>query len=159
MRRRKVVRALPPPSAPTRYSTGPASCPSCHASLQVSHDGHLTISPSDIKERGDALRASIAFQLAGWLKGRFVRALLGERAVLHQQHLRAEQDIRALTHRLTQAEAPLKERLHAYETRIAELERELIRKGEVNRELIQAQIEAARKQLEAEKERNPSLWN
>ena len=53
----------------------------------------------------------------------------------------------------------LQERLRAYETRIAELEKALVAKGDENRELIKAKIVLIRRQLEAERSRNRLVLN
>jgi len=151
-RRRRPLPALP---APAPMSPALSACPACHSALVISRDGCLSLHDP----LPQSVRASVAAQLAGWLKSRFVRALLGQRAALQRDHTRAEQEIQALSQRLTKTQAPLQQRLQAYETRIADLEAELARKGEVNRELIQAQIEAARKRLEMEKGHDTMVWN
>jgi hypothetical protein len=61
--------------------------------------------------------------------------------------------------RLEKVQAPLQERLQAYERRIADLEKELTVKGEENRELIKAKIQIIRKQLEIEREKNRLEFN
>jgi predicted component of type VI protein secretion system len=53
--------------------------------------------------------------------------------------------------RLDSVQAPMQERLHSYETRIQELEKELTARNEENRELLKLKIEMIRRQLEAER--------
>ena len=160
-RQQRVARALPAPRSTKLLPGAQAECPSCQSPLLASPEGQRFLDPRSAR-RGlftDPVRATVAAQITGWLKGRFVRALMGERAVLHRQQENAERDIRDIAQRLAKAHAPLKERLRTYEARIAELERELAEKGEVNRELIQAQIEAARKQMKVEQGHDTSVWN
>ena len=67
----------------------------------------------------------------------------------------AEADMTQLEARLARVHAPIEERLHAYETRIAELERELAVRSAENRELIEAKIHLAREKLAAERRAEP----
>jgi hypothetical protein len=60
-------------------------------------------------------------------------------------------EIAAMIRRLDSAQAPVRERLHLYETRILELEKELAARNEENRELLKLKIEMIRRQLEAER--------
>ncbi len=84
---------------------------------------------------------------------KLVRRLISQRTVLVDAQTRAAADIADLEKRLEIIHAPLQDRLCAYEQRIIELEKELVQKGEENRELIRAKIELTRKQLSAAKER------
>ena len=59
----------------------------------------------------------------------------------------------ALECRLEKVNAPLQERLRAYEERILELEKELAQKGQENRELIRFKIQLVRTQLASTKGR------
>ena len=58
----------------------------------------------------------------------------------------------SMERRLQQLHAPLQERLRLYEVRISELESQLARRGEENRLLLQAQIDALRHHMELERE-------
>jgi len=107
------------------------------------------------------LRAKLMPQMARWMMTEVVQRLLSHRSELVTSQNQAEQEVSALEKRLEQLHAPLADRRHAYEQRIAELERELAAKGEENRELLQARIASARKKLESErsKEEPPLTWN
>jgi hypothetical protein len=89
----------------------------------------------------------------GWMKERVVGTLFRHRSELLSAQERAEAEMRALEQRLEQLHTPLAERLHAYERRIEELERELAARGEENRELIGARIAVTRSHLRQERER------
>ena len=59
----------------------------------------------------------------------------------------------------TELKAPIQERLHSYETRIHELERDLAERNEENRELLKMKIEMTRRQLEAERANSSVNFN
>ncbi len=106
-----------------------------------------------------AARAGLIAQLARWLSERMTQKLISQRAQLLDAHQHAALEIAELEARLEKIHAPLQERLRAYEKRIAELEKDLLVKGEENRELIKAKLEVARKQLEIERGKNRLEFN
>jgi hypothetical protein len=87
------------------------------------------------------------------------RGLLRQRSQLLDAQQSAIAEMTELTQRLEKLQAPLQDRLRAYETRIAELEKALAAKGDENRELIKAKIQLIRRQLEAERSRNRLVLN
>ena len=106
-----------------------------------------------------AARAGLISYLARWWSDRTTRRLIAQRAQLADAHQTAAIEIAELEARLQKVNAPLRERLQAYERRIAELEKELTARGEENRELIKARIQIARKQLEIEREKGRMEFN
>ena len=72
--------------------------------------------------------------------------------MIEVQHEAAE-EMAELAKRLEAVQTPLRERLQAYEGRIAELEKQLAKKGAENRELIKAKIDLTRRQLKTERAR------
>jgi hypothetical protein len=76
--------------------------------------------------------------------------LASQRRELLMAQQAATDEIAALVQRLDELQAPMQERLHAYETRIRSLERELAQRDEENRELLMAKLEMMRHQLAAE---------
>jgi len=98
-----------------------------------------------------ALKASLAPQLAESLKEAVVQGLAAQRSELLKAQQSAAVEISELVHRLDELKAPIQERLHSYETRIHELERDLAERNEENRELLKLKIEMTRRQLEAER--------
>jgi len=98
-----------------------------------------------------ALKASLAPQLAASLKEAVVQGLAAQRSELLKAQQGAAMEISELVHRLDELKAPIQERLHSYETRIHELERDLAERNEENRELLKLKIEMTRRQLEAER--------
>jgi hypothetical protein len=106
-----------------------------------------------------ALKASLAPQLAESLKEAVVQGLAAQRSELLKAQQNAALEISELVHRLDELKAPIQERLHSYETRIHELERDLAERNEENRELLKLKIEMTRRQLEAERARSRVDFN
>jgi hypothetical protein len=97
------------------------------------------------------LPANLAPYLAQTLKETVVQELAAQRRELLVVQEEAAVEIAAMIRRLDSAQAPVRERLHLYETRILELEKELAARNEENRELLKLKIEMIRRQLEAER--------
>ncbi len=106
-----------------------------------------------------ALRAGMLRQLGQLLREKLVRGLVSQRGQLLEAQNSAAAEMAELERRLNELQAPLQERLRAYENRIADLEKALTVKGEENRELIKAKIQLTRRQLEAERARNRLVLN
>jgi hypothetical protein len=117
-----------------------------------SGEATLALEPASASQA--EIKRSLLPHIARVLKDAVVRRLLAQRTGLIDIQQRAAQDIAELEARLQQLHSPLQQRLEAYEQRINDLERELVQKGEENKELIKAKILMARKQLEAEKAKN-----
>ncbi|HYG25065.1 MAG TPA: hypothetical protein VEH04_20045 [Verrucomicrobiae bacterium] len=106
-----------------------------------------------------AVRSGVMSQLAGWMASHFTQKLVSQRTEMMDAHRRAAVEVAELEARLEKIQAPLQERLSAYETRIAELEKELSVKDAENRQLIQAKIQIIRKQLEIERDKHRLEFN
>jgi hypothetical protein len=105
------------------------------------------------------LPANLAPYLAQTLKETVVQELAAQRRELLMVQEEAAVEITAMIRRLDSAQAPVRERLHLYETRIQELEKELAARNEENRELLKLKIEMIRRQLEAERTGNRMDFN
>ena len=105
------------------------------------------------------LRASLLPHLARWMMNELVQRLLSQRSHILTGQQKAEREVAELAARLEEVHAPLEERLHAYEQRIAQLEAELAAKGEQNVDLIKAKIEMTRKKLQGERSQERLDWN
>ena len=101
-----------------------------------------------------ATRANLAPHLAQVLKETVVQELATQRRELLKAQEEAALEIAAMIHRFDAVQAPLQERLHSYETRIQELEKELTALNEENRELLKLKIDMIRRQLEVERVHN-----
>lgn len=97
--------------------------------------------------------------LSRCLSQAFTRRLILDRQLLLEAQNKAAAEMAELEARLEKVHAPLQDRLVAYERRIAELEKELAARGEENRELLKAQIEFMRKQLESQREKGRGSAN
>jgi len=80
-------------------------------------------------------------ELLALLREEFVSTLVEQRQTMMDAQQRAHMELAHLERRLGEFQAPLQSRLDAYEQRIADLEQELHRQGDENRELLQATIE------------------
>jgi hypothetical protein len=118
--------------------------------------------------RRSGLRASTALQPAGgnsppftheaaiaeltaFAKQSLVQGLYEQRNALIETQKQAQQALIELEQRLAALHLPQQERIHAYERRITELEKELETRGEEVRELTQATLLLVRRKLEEEK--------
>lgn len=105
------------------------------------------------------VRQGLMTQLAQWMSNKMTQRLVAQRAELMNAHQTAAIEVAELEARLEKVQAPLQERLAAYQSRIAELEKELLAKGEENRELIKAKIQIIRKQVEIERDKRRLEFN
>lgn len=114
----------------------------------------------------DAARSGLISQMAFWLSNKFTERLISQQQLLIDAQTKAASEMAELEARLEKIQAPLQDRLAAYERRIAELEKDLAVKGEENRELIKTKIDVVRKQLESKRgiyqlivnPRTPNAW-
>jgi len=106
-----------------------------------------------------AARASLAPHLAQVLKETVVQELATQRRELLRAQEEAALEIASMIRRLDSVQAPMQERLHSYETRIQELEKELTARNDENRELLKLKIEMVRRQLEVERVHNRLEFN
>lgn len=101
-----------------------------------------------------AAQASLAPHLVEALKETVVHELAAQRRELLKAQEEAALEIAAIIHRLDAVQAPMQERLRAYEARIQEMEKELSALNEENRELLKLKIDMIRRQLEVERVNN-----
>lgn len=99
------------------------------------------------------LPSELAPFLAQTLKEAVVQGLAAQRAELLEAQRQAAVEIAELVQRLDRLQAPMQERLRAYQDRIEELQRDLAQRTEENRELLKMKIEMMRRQLETERTR------
>lgn len=106
-----------------------------------------------------AARAGLAPHLAQVLKETVVQELAMQRRELLKAQEEAAVEIAGMIRRFDSVQAPLQERLHSYEARIQELEKELTALNEENRELLKLKIDMIRRQLEVERIHNRLEFN
>lgn len=102
----------------------------------------------------EAVRAGVVAELSQWFKQTIVRRLLSDRAELLANQEAAKLKVLAVDERLTKIERQIKERNEDYERRIDVLLKALVTAEEENRELIRAQIELLKAEMEKARRRD-----
>lgn len=97
------------------------------------------------------IRQGLIAHVARWMSDTLVQKLLTQRAHLIETQQQAATEVDRLGQRLETIHSRMQGRLSVYEQRIIELEKELDTKDEINRELIQAEIQKIRRQMDAER--------
>jgi hypothetical protein len=97
----------------------------------------------------DILQGSVMSYLGEWLKAKFVRKLIADRAALLETQQEAALKAIAVDERLTRIEVQLQQQNQAYERRIERLMQELATTKEESRALIRAQIVQIKAEMEA----------
>ncbi len=105
------------------------------------------------------IRQGLIAHLARWMSDTLVQKLLLQRSHLIETQQQAATDVDRLGQRLETIHSRMQGRLSVYEQRITELEKELDTKDEINRELIQAEIQKIRRQMDAERVRSEGGLN
>lgn len=144
------------------------TCPACQEPVPV----HVSTLPITMRwqeralqaeRRADAalalMRSKVLPGLFQWAKSKLMRTLVSQRDRLEHNQWIAEKEINDLVKRLDHVHTPMAGRLKAYEERIAQLEEELRIKGEENRALLQARLQAVRRQLTLEQNTGTVAWN
>lgn len=103
-------------------------------------------------KQGQMLRDKMIPELTEFAKQSLVQGLYAQRHVLLETQRRAQLALAEMEGRLKTVQAPLHERIRAYEKRIAELEKEVESQGEEVRELARATLTLIRQKLEDERE-------
>jgi len=104
-------------------------------------------------------RDVLAPMLAQAVKDAVVQELAAQRRELLRMQETATFELLSLVRRLDSLQAPLQDRMRAYEGRIQELEKELAARTEENRELLKLKIEILRRQVENERVSNRLEFN
>jgi hypothetical protein len=100
---------------------------------------------------------ALVLHLTQWLKQKFLRRLIADRAGLMETQQVATLKLKTVEERVARIEALLQEQVRAYEQRIEELNRELLAAREENRELLRARIAQVRAEMEAARARLSAL--
>ena len=101
----------------------------------------------------ETLRAGLGPQLANWLKQKFVRKMVADRAAMIDVQNAAAMQALAVDQRLARIEKQIQDQNAAYEQRIAELTTELNTARSENRELIRARIAQVKAEMLKARER------
>ena len=98
------------------------------------------------------LREKLMPELTEFVKQSLVQGLAAQRDALLAMQQQALQTLLEMETRLAGLHAPMQERIRAYETRIAELEKEISQQGTEMRELTRAILQLMRQKLDTEQE-------
>jgi hypothetical protein len=98
------------------------------------------IAEQQVAAAQESLRAGLGPQLARWLKQKFVRKMVADRAAMIDAQNAAALQALAVDQRLARIEKQIQDQNAAYEQRIADLTTELNAARTENRELIRARI-------------------
>jgi exonuclease VII small subunit len=140
----------------------PVACPACNrdgtdeANRRLSHifNGKTQpLPPPAVNQVLNVVQASLAPHLVEALKSAVVGELAAQRRELLSAQQAASAELTELVRRLESVQTPLLERLHAYERRVVELERELATQSKENLQLLELKIEMTRRQLELDRSR------
>jgi len=140
----------------------PVFCPSCgregtpqaeQSIARVLNGKTQPLPPPTVNTLINSLQSTLAPHLTDALKDAVVQELAAQRRQLLAAQQNAAAELTALVQRLEQMQAPMIERLRAYEDRLVELQKELAEQTEQNRELLRLKIEMTRRQMESERSR------
>jgi membrane-associated HD superfamily phosphohydrolase len=135
-----------PPWIQTQGETALLSCPACSETIIVDL-------PS---EKRSSLPAKPGMAIPLWLK-EFIRKSMGillwQRKMLLDTQQQAEMEVVAFEKRLAKMNAPLQDRICAYEKLIADLQSELAAERQQSAGVIQAQIDLTRQRLDRERKK------
>jgi len=115
--------------------------------------------PPSVNAVLNSVKANLEPHLVDALKNAVVQELAAQRRELLAAQQTAATELTDLARRLEAVQAPLLERLRAYEQRIVELEKDLADQSKENRELLKLKIELLRDQVEAERSRSRVHFN
>jgi hypothetical protein len=110
-----------------------------------------TLPPPSVNAALNAVQSTLAPHLVDALKQAVVKELAAQRRELLAAQQAATAELTELAQRLEAVQTPLLERLHAYEQRVGELERELADQTKENRELLKLKIDMLREKIESER--------
>lgn len=150
-RSRQIHGALPVPWHAAHGSAGLVTCPKCNTSLILSglpDGGGMEVGDPDWRDR--AIRAEVrAAQattivrqglipyVAHWMKEKFIYRLLSHRQQMEKTQQLSTDQVLAMQERVAQVNADLSSQLDHYRNRIAELEKDVRHKENLNRVLLQ----------------------
>jgi hypothetical protein len=149
------------PSSTTATQTGPMELhPIVHIDSPESGPTHsetwrhrALIAEQQAAAAQETLRAGLGPQLARWLKQKFVRKMVADRAAMIDAQNAAALQAMAVDQRLARIERQIQDQNAAYEQRIAELTAELHAARSENRELIRARIAQVQAEMHKARER------
>ncbi|HLH55073.1 MAG TPA: hypothetical protein VKY92_15810 [Verrucomicrobiae bacterium] len=141
-----------PPRLPTPPQTEAPLPPQDPSGEKKSLPPEDIVAPVEL-DHGPELRHGVIRELTLWLKQKFVRKLITDRAQLMEAQMLAARMANTLDTRLARIEAQIQAQNQAYVRRIEELNKELAAAREENRELIRERIAQVKAEMEAARAR------
>ena len=137
----------------------PVNCPVCRRDgteqanqsiARILNGRTQPLPPPSVNTLLNSVQSSLAPHLVDALKNAVVQELAAQRRELLAAQQTAAAELTELARRLEAVQTPLLERLHAYEQRVTELEKELADQTKENRELLKLKIEMLREKIKTE---------
>ena len=136
------------------------NCPACgrdgtaaanESIRKMLHGKTQPVPPASVAAVLKAVQPNVEAHLVEALKDAVVQELASQRRALLAGQQQAAAELTELARRLESVQAPMLERLRAYEQRIQDLEKELSEQSKENRELLKLKIDLLREQIEKER--------
>jgi len=136
------------------------NCPACgrdgtaaanESIRKMLHGKTQPVPPASVAAVLKAVQPNVEAHLVEALKDAVVQELAIQRRALLAGQQQAAAELTELARRLESVQAPMLERLRAYEQRIQDLEKELSEQSKENRELLKLKIDLLREQIEKER--------
>jgi len=153
--KRNASRALALSSAPTGLLTqGGPSRDADESALATDWRERALAAEAVADKQAQIIRDELVPELTEFAKQSLVQGLTSQRKALLETHQKAQAELAKLEARLADLRLPLRERILMYEKRIAELENELLSRGEEMSELIRATLSLVRQRLDEERQKD-----
>ena len=153
--KRNASRALALSSAPTGLLTqGGPSKDAVEPALATDWRERALAAEAVADKQAQIIRDELVPELTEFAKQSLVQGLSSQRKALLETHQKAQAELAKLEARLADLRLPLRERILMYEKRIAELENELLSRGEEMSELIRATLSLVRQRLDEERQKD-----
>jgi hypothetical protein len=110
-------------------------------------------------KQAQILKEKVGPELVDFAKETLVQGLYTQRNALLDTQTKAKQTLTELEARLSELHLPAQERIHAYENRIAELEKQLESRSDEMRELTRATLSLVQEKLEQERQQQGPRFN
>lgn len=153
--KRNASRMLASSSAPTGLlSEGGPSRDAVEPALATDWRERALAAEAVADKQAQIIRDELVPELTEFAKQSLVQGLSSQRKALLETHQKAQAELAKLEARLTELRLPLRERILMFEKRIAELENELLTRGEEMSELIRATLLLVRQRLDEERQKD-----
>jgi endonuclease/exonuclease/phosphatase family metal-dependent hydrolase len=143
-------------SGPAKFPSEPPAGDLTHARIQ-SLERRATDAEERARRATELVRKGLVPQLGWLMRNQLFRGVVTQRAHLLEIQRAGAEQVAELEQRLMRIQCQLQSRLTAYERRIAELEKEVSSKDQLNRELLASRMELVKQALEAARARQEEI--